>query len=276
MLKIERLPPFENVAANQTAIMPRLPQGKIYHGIGLKLGGTAFTKTMISQIKLRLGGKVIWDVSGDQLDAINKYLGMTANAAYLMIPFSELNSKTILGEAIGAVDTRNFNYSGFSAEIAIGAATAPTLEAWAFVTDDKIVENPAHLPIVRVMVPSTHNKGAAGTYNLPIPMGSALGGLLKRIHLFHTNLTAFDVKVNGNDVQDVGENGLVQFWQNNLTRVTQAGHLAFDPLTRDNQSDSLPTLDANGRENNFLFNAKFSAADTVKVVTEMYATINTI
>lgn len=276
MLKIELLPPFENVAANQIAILPRIPQGKVYHGIGFKLGGTTFTKSLITEIKLRLGGKVIWDISGDQLDSINKYLGMTANANYLLIPFSELNSKTILGEAIGALDTKNFNYSGFSAEISIGAATAPTLKAWAFTTDDKIVENPAHLPIIRAMIPSTHNKSAAGKYNLPIPMGSSLGGLLKRIHMFHTNLSAFQVKLNGSDLQDVDENGLVQFWQNNLTRITQAGHLAFDPLTRDNQSDSIPTIDANGRANNFEFNATFGASDTVKIITEMYSTINTI
>lgn len=253
--------------------MPRIPQGYCYHGILFGLGGTAFTKSNITRIKLRLGGKLIWDLTGDELDTINKYLGMTANAAYLLLPFSELNSKTILGESIGAIDTASIQYSSFSLEVTIGAATAPTLTAWALVTDIKVTDAPEHIPLIKSFISSTHNKAAAGKYNLPIPVGSALGGLIKRVHLFHTNLTAFDVKMNGLDIQDLGQIGVEQFWQNNLTRVTQAGHLAFDPLSRDNQSDALPTLDAGGKEINFLWNATFSAADTVAALTEMYTLV---
>jgi len=273
-----KLPPFENVAANQVAIMPRIPMGEVYKGIILKLGGTTFTKAMITNIKLRLGGKTIWDITGSQLDSINQYMGMTANAAYLLLPFSEFNARTILGEDRGAIDTR-LDYSSFSLQVTIGAATAPTLEAWALVVTDKMVTRPEDVPLIKAMLPATHNIGAAGDYYLPIPIGSSLGANIKRLHMFHANITDFSVKMNGQDIQDEGENAVVQFFQNNLTRVVQAGHLAFDPLVLDNQGDAIPTTRIERgviRENNFEWKAKLSAGDTINSLTEVYALIDSI
>jgi len=273
-----KLPPFENVGAGLTAIMPRIPQGEVFHAIVLKLGGTTFTKSQIDQIKLRLGGKVIWDITGANLDAINSYLGMTANASYLVVPFSEFNARTALGESIGAIDTANLQYSGFSAEIKINAAAlAPTLEAWAITTPQKNVAQAEHLPLFRALVPSTHNKSAAGEYNLPFPLGSSAGALIKRVHLFHANLTQFNVKMNGVDLLDNGELGVVQYFQNLLTRTTQAGLFVFDPIVRDNQSAAIPTLkDASGAENNFQFLATLSAGDTITAYSELYAPIGSV
>lgn len=272
-----KLPPFENVGAGLTAIMPRIPQGEVFHAIILKLGGT-FTKAQIDQIKIRLGGKVIWDITGSHLDSICSYLGFTANASYLTIPFAEFNARTALGENIGAIDTANFTYSGFSLEVKVNSgATSPTLEAWAVTTPVKNVAQPEHLPLMRVMVPSTHNKAAAGEYNLPFPLGSTAGALIKRLHLFHANLTQFNVKMNGVDLLDNGELGVVEFFQDLLTRTTQSGLFVFDPLVRDNQSAAIPTLkDANGNENSFQFLATLSAADTITAYSELYAPIGSV
>lgn len=266
-----KLPPFENVGANQTAIMPRLPMGETYHAILLKLGGGSFTKSQITQIKIRLGGKVIWDVTGDQLDSVNKYMGMTANAAYLLIPFSDFNARTIAGEPIGAIDT-SLEYSDFSMEVKIGGATTPSLDAWRFTTPVKATR-PEHRPLLRAMVAGTHNIGASGTYSLPIALGSNDGALLKRLFMFHSNITQFDVKLNGADLQDEGENGAVEFMQNNLTRVTQTGMLAYDPLFLDNQSDVIPTLNGSGKPNSFEFRATLSASDTINALSELYTVL---
>jgi len=272
-----KLQPFENVGANQTAIMPRIQQGEVFHGILLKLGGTAFTKAMIDQIKIKLGGKTIWDLTGSQLDTICSYLGFTANAAYLMIPFSEFNARTIWGEAIGAIDTATITYSNFSMEVKIGAATAPTLEAWAYTTPVKTVSQPGYIPMVRTMIPAVHNLGAAGKYALPIPLGSAAGANLKRLHHFHANITELNTKVNGTDLIDQGEIGVLQYEQNMLTRVTQAGHLVLDLLVRDNQSEAMPTIRADGKGvNNFEFYTTISAADTITTISDMYASVNAV
>lgn len=272
-----KCPPFENTGAGQTAIIPRLPLGEVYHGIMLELGGTSFSKAQIERILIRLGGKVIWDVTGAQLDTMNQYMGMTANAAYLLIPFSEFNARTILGEEIGAIDTVNFDYSGFSIEVDIAAAaTAPTLTAHRLVTNSKSVEKPEYLPLFKAMIPATHTIGAAGTYNLPIPLGSQSGALIKRIHHFHTNITELSVRLNGQDIFDQIKNALAQFWQNNLTRVTQAGHLCFDPMVLDNQSSAIPTINKRRKMNNIEWRETLSAADTIDTVSELYATIGSI
>lgn len=269
--------PFQNVGAGQKAIIANLPQGEVYHGIVLELGGTDFTKDLINRILIRLGGKVIWDVTGYQLDVIDQYFGMTANAAYLLIPFSEFTARTVLGEQIGAIDTVNFSYSGFSIEVTINAAAvAPTLASHRLVTPFKAVQKPEHLPLFKAMIPATHNIGASGKFNLPVPLGSKTGALLKCLHLYHSNITEMSVKFNGKDIYDEIPNALAQFWQNNLTRVTQANHLAFDPLVLDNQSDVIPTVDQNGRDNRWEFRTTLSAGDTIDTVTELYGAIGSI
>lgn len=269
--------PFQNVGAGQKAIIPNLPMGETYHGILLELGGTAFTKANIERILLRLGGKVIWDITGSQLDTLNQYLGYTANANYLLIPFSEFTARTVIGEQIGAIDTVNFNYSGFSLEVTIAAAaTDPTLASHRLVTPVKTVNKPEHLALFKAMIPATHTIGAAGNYNLPIPLGSNVGALLKRVHYFHANITEQSVKFNGRDIYDEIPVALAQFWQNNLTRVTQAGHLCFDPVLLDNQSDVIPTVDAKGRDNRFEFRNTLSASDTIETLTELYGAIGSI
>lgn len=271
-----QLPPFENVGAGQIAIIPRIPMGETYHGIVLNLGGTTFTKALISRILIRLGGKVIVDVTGSQMDTLNKYQGMTASAAFLLIPFSEFTAKTVVGETMGAIDT-SLPYSGFSMEVTIAAgAVAPTLTAQGLTTPGKVVQSASHRPLFRALIPSTHNIGAAGTYNLPLPLGSSAGALIKRLHLFHANVTGITAKMNGLDLMDNLTTAQMQFWQNNLTRVTQPGHLCIDPIVRDNQSETIPTVNGNGREHNFEWRTTLSAGDTISAISELYAPISSI
>lgn len=269
---------FENVGAGLTALMTNISLGETFHGFLLKLGG-AFTKAQIDQILVRLSNKTIWNITGSQLDTINQYMGMTANAAYLLLPFSEFNARGVVGEAIGAIDT-SLGYSGLDIQVKINAgAVNPTLEAWKLVTPDKLVDNVSHRPLFKAMLTNTDVIGAAGTFNLPFPTGSREGALIKRLHGFQANQTEFNVKLNGNDLQDQGEIDLVQFWQDNLTRVTQAGHFCFDPLVLDNQAEAIPTISQIGginQLNNFEFRGAFSAADTLEMVSELYAPIGSV
>lgn len=268
-----KLPPFENVAANSTAILPRIPMGETYDKITLKLGGTAFTKAMITAIRLRLGGKLIWDVTGTALDTINQYMGETASAAYLTLNFAERQARTIVGEEIGAIDT-SLPYSGFSMEVDIGAATAPTLAGWA----DRSAPQTGkpHQALFRAITKAVETPGAAGVFNLDMPLGSDKGTLIKRIHMFHSNVTEFAVKKNGLDLQDQGEIALIQFEQNELARTTQAGHFAYDPIVRDNQSEAVSTVRGDGSRANFEFKATLSAADTITSYPELYSDINRV
>ena len=69
MLLIKNLP-FTNVVASGVATAT-LPVGMSYNRIFLRLGGTSFTKSMITDVKVRLNGKVIVQNTGARLDAIN-------------------------------------------------------------------------------------------------------------------------------------------------------------------------------------------------------------
>lgn len=271
-MRLVKLPPFENVGAGQTAIMPRIPQGETYEGIVLKLGGT-FTKAQIDNIRQRLGGKLITDITGSHLDSINKYMGQTANASYLAIHYSDPNARTINGENIGAIDTST-PYSSFAMEVDINSgATSPTLEAWGLVSEAKGGKDQK---VIKTLLKNTETVGGAGTFNLNIPTGSRSGTLIKRVHMFHANITEFTVKRDGFDIQDQGENGVIQFLQNELTRTTQSGHLAYDPLVRDNQSNAIPTARPDGNPASMEFKATASASDTVTEYAELYATVDRI
>lgn len=281
MSRLIKLNPFENVVAGSTALLPRIQMGQTFEMILLKLGGT-FTKAQINNIRIRLGGKLIWDVTGSDLDKINQYMGHAENAAYLPIWFAEPTAQTHKGQLTGAIDT-SIPYSGFAIECDIDSgATNPTLEAWAQVSAPKPVsemepESKVRKLLFRSLIKSTHQAGGAGTYNLNIAKGSDGGTLLKRVFIYHDYVTQFSVKKNGLDLQDRGENGVVQFLQNELNRETQSDQLVYDPVLSDLQGDAVGTLRSNGQPANFEFNATTSAADNdIVTYADIYATIGQV
>lgn len=267
-------PAFNNVVAGSTASITNLHQGDVCEALLLKLGGT-FTKAQIDGIRVRLGGKaVVDDLTGSQLDTINKYMGRTDNAAYLMIHFADPNSRTIDGEAIGGIDT-SLNYGSFSIEVDINSgATSPTLECW-------MLKRPAQAArldrsVFKAYLKATQNLGAAGTYSLQPPLGSLVGNLINRVHHFHSNITKLNVKKSGLDIQDEGEVGVIQFLQNELNRTTQAGHFCYDPLFDNNQSNSISTTKPDGQPAPLEFRATVSAADNIIMVSELYTSIDRV
>jgi len=276
------LPPLQGVGAGLTCVMPVIPQGETYDMIMLKLGGTTMTKALLENIKIKLGGKTIMEVTGTQLDSINSYLGHTANASYLPIWFKEPGARTITGEEIGGLDT-SVGYTSFSMEIKVGAgALAPTIDSWALRSDPKDELNAAGRPnetkkMFRAFLNSQPPAPGAATYNLDLPLGSRTGTLLKRAHFFHTSLTNLEVKKDGVGIWESESIADDQFIQNELTRVTQAGHFCYDPIFRDNQSDAIPTIRDNGQTSVFEFKGTFSAADAnFTAVTELYTTLDQI
>lgn len=267
MTILHKLPPLENVGASQTAILPRMPLGMTYHGIVFKLGGTAFTKAQITGIRASLDGKQFVNLSGARLDAINSFDGRTANAAYLTLPFGEANARTIVGEGIGSVQTINRNL--FNLEVDIGAATAPTLEAWAILGGPK--KDQRYADYIRAYLTTIHTPGGAGEFNLNVPMGSLVGAEVKRVHYFHANVTKLQVLRDGLYMMQEAEIGLLAYMYAELNRVAQAGHTAWDPAWNDDQSDAVPTYRADGNPAVFEHKVTVSAADTVAAVTDLYA-----
>lgn len=275
MSVLHKQPPFQNVAAGQTANLPNLNMGDTCDMLLLVLGGTTFDAgTHLDGIRVKLGGKtIVDDLNGAQLQAINNYMGRVSGAAFLPIHFADINARTILGENIGAIDT-SLGYTSFSMEVDIAAgAVAPTLECWMLKSPPKVGEDKA---IFKTYLKSVETFNAANVFNLSPALGSSTGNLINRLHLFHANITRLDVKKNGLEIQGDGEKAVVEFLQNELNRTTQAGLHVYDPLFDNNQSNSVSTVKPDGTQAPMEFRATLSAADTITEVSELYASIATI
>src|SRR3990172_7822612 len=99
-----KLPPFENVVASQTAVMPRLPRGNMYDALVFELGG-GNTQANMSAIRLLANGKIVWNVTGTHLDLINNYDKMLDTATFLCVPFADFTADGQIQSQIGSFDT---------------------------------------------------------------------------------------------------------------------------------------------------------------------------
>ncbi|NIA56185.1 hypothetical protein HAV22_21360 [Massilia sp. TW-1] len=262
-----KLLPFNNVVATglATCDLSNL-LGYTVERIMLNLGGTTFTKSMISTIQLKANGKVIWDSTGACTDARQQYKGITANAGFLTLDFSEIRSKTELGQFMGAMDT-TAGINSLKLEIGISGATAPTLAGWAEVNRPQV--DPAQAG-TRALIAKVHRAtisiNAAGTFALPVPhLDVASGGsIFKRINFFSANMTALLIKKNGIVIED-STSALTNYQANEYTRVPQASLYVYDPIIDENQSQMLNTRDAQTME----VYGTFSAAETITIEIEV-------
>lgn len=268
MSVFKNLAPFQNVAANQTAVLPSIDQGMTYEKIILALGGTALTKAMLTAIRLWLGGKKIWEISGSDLDGINQYYGLTANAAYLELPFAFPKAKSLDEYLAGAIDTSQ-GFSNFSLEVDIGAATAPTLAAYAYVSAP-IPKSKGYKNLMRTMVKTAYAPAAANEYTVPVPLGGAGGALINALHFYHANITQLQVVKDSFYLLQKGLNGPMQFEQNEVGRTTQAGLISWDPLAgKDFLSDTVPTLRGNNQQASWEIKVTTSAADNLRIYSDL-------
>lgn len=249
--------PFFNVVASGVASLD-LELGMTYQRIVLVLGGTTFTKAMITRIVAKLNGKIFYDITGSRLDSINKYRGLADDANHLTIDFSEPNAKTVAGMYAGGIGTQS-GVSSFTLEVTIAGATAPTLASKSMLTE------PQPLGKIMGMVHHPVNLSAGGKYPVILPHGPEAAHLIKRVHLFHSNVTALEVKKNGLEIFEdmlVADN---EFIQKEYGKVPQAGLYVYDPVVNDDMSRVLDTANARSLQ----FNTTVSAADTIDVHAEV-------
>lgn len=273
---LHKLPPFQNVGANQTAVMPLVHAGMSVVGIIFKLGGTSFTHTDFSNLRMRFDGKQFVDVTGLNLDSICDYETYGASASFLFLPFGDLQAKTQRGQMLGAIDTSIAGVKPLEMEVDIGGlASAPTLEAWAILAPPKALDDPNKLTI-RAYLKATHAISAAGEFSQPIPMGSQRGGLIHRVYAFHSNVTKFQVAKDGLWLQQEGEEAVLDYQQALVNRANQPGLICFDPTFTDAQTDAIATQRPNGQPATFDFKFTVSGSDTIVTYTSLYSTIDKI
>lgn len=256
MLLIKNLP-FNNVSAAGLATVS-LPIGMSYNKIILALGGGAFTKSMITNVKVKVNGKTVWENTGSRLDLQNTYRALGVSASYLVIDFTEPKAKTMAEQYLGNINTAQ-GVSSMTVEITIAGATTPTLDSYAELGP------PAPLGLMAKQILFTSSNGGAGKFPLKLIDLANRGAIIKRVHFAHGgNLTLLEVKKNGIVIHDNIPTAVNAFWQLDYLKVAQANLYTFDPCADNNYANAVKTADMVSLE----FNPTYSAADTVTAVLE--------
>lgn len=284
---IRALEPFQNVVATGRAVLnSKLVLGNVVQSVVLVLGGGAFTKAMITAIRVKLNGKVIFgDVSGTMLDLIQRYLILQNDATHLLIDFSEPIARSIQGELTGSINTVTAGVSDFTIEVDIAGATTPTLKGLVLMrspfsmTPDKGFDQASQL-LIRALIPTTVTETAAGEFQHDLNYGSQGSSLIKRVFISSTILTAFRVRRDSLDIFEGGNPGLLAadntFIEQNYGRQAQANFYVYDPLMDGNQSDAIPTRrpPPDGTESNFQWLFTASGAGVHTVQTDVYTSLS--
>lgn len=257
MLLVKNVP-FANVVASGKATV-NLPIGMSYNKVILALGGTAFTKSMITDVSVKLNGKIIYQETGSRLDLINQYRGLTAAAGFLTLDFTEPRAKSMIEQYVGNINTAS-GVSSLTVEVTIAGATAPTLDSYSEMGP------PAQLGVIAKHIPFTAAFASSGKIPMKLIDITNRGGIVKRIHFAHTgNFSALEVKKNGIVIWDNVLAAVNTFWLGEYQKTSQTNMYTYDPCADNNYANALKTADATALE----FNPTFTAADTVTAVVEV-------
>jgi hypothetical protein len=232
------------VAPGQIATLRIAPEQLTLVGIKLALSGTTFDKTKIDRVRVKVGARVIWDLTYAQLNAINNYKNGADSARVLLIDFTERSQAIFPVKEVGGLDLMSLVAIGeVFLEIYINAAAVgPIINATGY------YEQAQGNAAVLKFVPFAWSTNAAGRFTLPLNLR---GALMKRVWIFYsgTNWTAL---ANGNVSRvEVKKNGVVMFDQTDLDnrfdqvqfkKVPQAGLYVIDFIVDDNHDAHVTTI----------------------------------
>jgi len=233
MNKLINLNPFQNVQASGLAYcdLSNLADSTI-ETLNLTLGGTTFTKAMITGIFLRVNSKVVFETTGANLDLLEAFKGYTGDATHLSINLMEVKARTLNAFRSGSIMwDGQAGIKSMRLEVQIAGATAPTLSGVAEVSPAVI--NVGEEKLARYL--SRHHKatqtiGAGGVKTgllVPHIDPFAGGSSFKRIAIFSANLTALQVVRSGVTEVDLSVAD-INFMQKKAGRVPQAGMTVLD------------------------------------------------
>lgn len=275
-MDVVKVNPFTNVGASSLATTQFIPDRNLaVYAIVLVLGGTFTVDAHITLLVVKSGGKELFRITGARLQDINGYDGMASDGAHLIIPFADPTARTARGEHLGSLDMTIYR-DPLTIEVTIGAATAPTLDAFALISPPKLQLGFGYTPdeaqLHRALIESIIQTSAAVTRKaFGIGLGSEAGALIRKIVFFHATLTSLAVKRNGLDIFDDVDEALNDFIQQDVyARVTNPALFAWDPTVNGNQSEARTTVNPDGTAANYQILVSDSAADTITVLADVY------
>lgn len=264
--------PFSNVVANQQATS-QITVGRTLNAIELQLGGT-FAKSDITMFRLKANGKTIYEGSGSQIDAINKYRGLADDPAFLDIFFEDLTGLDQLDRSIGNLDT-SIGIANLTTEVDIGAAINPSLQARLIESAPQRDSSGAVVPFAGLIAKQLRygfSVASGGELPLNFPFGPQNGAVIKRVHVFHSgNMTAAVVKEDG-IIKHESSKAANEYMQRKHGRVPQPNVYTIDFVVDGNVRNAFDTRTAKSVE--WLFT--FSNADSGYVVIEYLDTLGNL
>ena len=236
--------PFSNVVANGWATASITP-GRTIERIVLVLGGTTFAKANIALLRLKANGKTIMEGSGAQIDKLMAYRGITADAAHLVLDFTEIRGRDKLDQMVGAWDTSK-GVANITMEVQISGATAPTLEAYVVESGP---QNGPYSPLLSKVLRYPFSTSVGGRLNVQLPFGQVGGAIIKRVHVDQANgnVTGVTVKHDGIVIHE-STLALNEFLQGEMDRVPQTNWYTVDFVVDGNQANAYDTRDARSME----------------------------
>ncbi len=274
--------PFQNVVASSRAVVSsKLVLGNVIERLYLVLGG-GNSIANINALRVRLNGKVTFgDISGTLLSAIQKYITLNGTAGFLTVDFTEPTSRSIHGQLLGAIVTNAAGVTDFTVETDLGAGVAPTQDWWVHLRSPLALSpqagfDPATLPIIRALIPTTIPVTAAGEIQADVNYGSGGNSLIKRMIISSTILTSLRIKRDALDIFEVVAPTLNTYIELDYGRVAQANQYIWDPLMDGDQSDAYPTRRPDGTPSNYQFLFTASGAGSHQVFTDVYSTLGSL
>lgn len=264
------------VAAGATATLRIPAENFTLVGVKLALSGTTFDKTKIDRVRIKVGARVIWDLTYSQIQAINNYKSGADNLKYLYLDFIERDQAIFPIKEVGGLDLMTLLPIGeVFVEIFINSGAAnPQIVATGY------FEQRQGNPFVLKYLPFSFTQAAAGRFTLPLQFR---GALLKRVWMFY-NGTNWTATTNGNlNRVEAKKNGLVFFDQTDLDnrfdqaqnkKVPQAGLYVLDVLIDNNHDAHITTVrntDSGAVYDSFEFNAYLGDAGgaTINAIVEV-------
>lgn len=273
MNKLIPLNPFTNVVATGLAICDlNNLLGTTVEAINLTLGGTSFTKSMITMIQLKANGKIIFETDGSKLDAAEQFKNYPADAARLCLNFMERQGRTINAFQAGSIDlSRESGITNLRLEVTTSGATAPTLVGVAELSP--AMATPGEEAIRFLMQRrhrTTQSIAASGQkIAMAVPHIDPAGGgsVFKRCNFYSQFLTSLQVVRSGIVEFDLTTADLAQI-QKRAGRLPQANLVVLDFILDNIMSGRLWDTRPSAQCTQAIIYGTFSNTETITIETE--------
>lgn len=270
-----KVPNSNGVAPGSTAVW-KLPIGRRYHALALQYSGTTFNLTHMTDIRVRVNGEVIHQLSATDRDMINQFDGRAAAAGILLIPFDRFGLYTQSGEEATAIQTGSADPTNgiaitlFELEIDIAAgAVAPVVNVTAIQSDnDPAAPGPG---LIMRTLRYSRTFGVSGINEIAdLPKGTEGPKYrwLNRTFIRTTSTLDLEIRRSGYELfqRTAGVNSRIQL---DGVRVPQANVFVFDPTEEGYDFTPVPLVQSDGVPyQDFRYRLNMTAAETVTLIQE--------